>query len=190
MYLKTVAVIAMLALSSTSAQATAAVGYTSVSTRTPINNNIYTTQWVPAPLFNFVIQTSNTNWGYDLLHATNTWAVAPSAASPTQSGWHSHPVPIGLVQVMQGGIWMQEQDSPGCLTYYPTGSMFVESAGHLHNVFNFSTKTAAITLATWFLERYLPGTRVDQPDPITNDPSVASAPPTALCPGSPVPPAQ
>jgi hypothetical protein len=31
--------------------------------------------------------------------------------------------------------------------------MFVESAGHTHNVFNFDKTTPAVTLATWFLLR-------------------------------------
>ena len=42
-------------------------------------------------------------------------------------------------------------DAPSCLVYYPTGSMFTESAGHMHNVFNFDKKTPAVTVATWFL---------------------------------------
>ena len=85
---------------------------------------------------------------------------------------------------------MQDADNPGCLVYYPAGSMFVEGAGHAHNVFNFDKKTPAVTLATWFLERYLPSTRLDQPDPVTGSPTVASPPPSGLCPGSPIPPAQ
>jgi hypothetical protein len=183
----TLIVVGGVALTSGLALATPQIGYTSVSTRTPIPANLYATQWGSSPLFNFILQSSTDPWGYDFIHATNTFAVA-SATTPSQSGWHDHPVPIGLVQVIQGGIWMQEQDSPTCLTYYPTGSMFVEGAGHSHNVFNFDTKTAAVTLASWFLERYLTSTRRDQPDPTTGSTTVASPPPTTLCPGSPVPP--
>jgi hypothetical protein len=185
---KTIGVLAGLALFSGSALATPQIGYASQSTRSPITLNLYTTQWGPSPLFNFIVQTSADTWGYDLIHATNTFAPASAAGTPSQSGWHDHPVPIGLVQVLQGGVWMQEQSSPNCLTYYPTGSMFIEGAGHLHNVFNFDQKTPAVTLATWFLERYLPSTRRDQPDPITGSPTLASPPPTGLCTGSPVPP--
>jgi hypothetical protein len=169
------------------APATQQIGYTSQSTRSQIPTNLYATQWGDLPLFNFIMQSSNTVWGYDLIHATNTFAAASADGTPSQSGWHDHPVPIGLVQVISGGVWIQEQSSPTCLTYYPAGSMFVEGAGHLHNVFNFDKKTPAVTLATWFLERSLSSTRRDQPDPVTGNPTTASAPPTALCTGSPVP---
>jgi hypothetical protein len=187
---KTLGVLAALALFSGSSLATQGVSMTSTSTRTPITSNLYSTQWGQSPLFNFVLQTSNSTWGYDLVHATNTWAVAAADGTPSQSGWHSHPVPIGFVQVISGGVWIQEHANPGCVTYFPAGSMFIEGTGHIHNAYNFDKKTPAVTLATWYLERYLPSTRVDQPDPITNDPNIASPPPAALCPGSPIPPAQ
>lgn len=180
-------ILAGLALSSMAALATPSIGFTSVSTRTPITVNLYTTQWGSSPLFNFVMLTSGDAWGYDLIHATNTFAAASADGTPSQSGWHDHPVPIGLVQVTQGGVWMQEQDSPSCLTYYPTGSMFIENSGHPHNVFNFDQKNPAVTLATWFLERYLSSTRRDQPDAITGNTTLASPPPTTLCKGSPIP---
>jgi hypothetical protein len=186
--MKTLATIGTLALASVLANATPQIGYTSQSTRSVIPSDVYASQWGQAPLFNFIMLSSTDPWGYDLIHATNTFAVASADGTPSQSGWHDHPVPIGLVQVIQGGIWMQEQDSPNCLTYYPTLSMFVEGAGHLHNVFNFDKKTAAVTLATWFLDRNLSSTRRDQPDPITGSATLASLPPTALCPGSPIPP--
>jgi hypothetical protein len=181
------ALIAGLAIFPGLARATQQIGYTSSSTRSQIVANQYVTQWGGSPLFNFILLTSPDAWGYDLIHATNTFAAASATGTPSQSGWHSHPVPIGLVQVIQGGLWIQEAANPGCLTYYPTGSMFTELSGHPHNAFNFDQKTPAVTLATWFIERYLTSTRVDQPDPTTNNPSVASAPPTALCPGSPQP---
>lgn len=189
MHMTRFGVIAGLALFPGSAPATQQIGYTSSSTRSQIPGNLYATQWGVSPLFNFIMQSSSDTCGYDLIHATNTFAVASATGTPSQSGWHSHPVPIGLVQVIQGGLWIQEAANPSCLTYYPTGSMFTEVAGHMHNAFNFDQKTPAVTLATWFLERYLTSTRVDQPDPVTGDPNVASAPPTALCTGSPIPPA-
>jgi hypothetical protein len=46
----------------------------------------------------------------------------------------------------RGAVWMQEGDAPSCLVYYPTGSTFTESAGHMHNVFNFDKKTPAVTV--------------------------------------------
>src|ERR1700680_3097858 len=156
MHTKTLGVLAGLALFSGAALATPGIGFTSKSTRTLITSNLYATQWDASPLFNFLMQSSNDAWGYDLIHATNTFAPAAADGTPSQSGWHDHPVPIGLVQVIQGGVWMQEKPDLSCLTYYPTGSTFIESAGHLHNVFNFDKKTPAVTMATWFLERYLP----------------------------------
>lgn len=187
---KAFGVLAGLALFSGSALATTQIGYSSQSTRSKITLNLFSTQWGSSPLFNFVMQTSGDVWGYDLIHATNTFAAAAADGTPSQSGWHTHPVPIGLVQVLQGGVWIQEKSDLNCLTYYPTGSMFVETAGHAHNAFNFDKKTPAVTLATWFLERNLPSTRTDQPDPSTGDPNIASRPPTALCKDSPIPPAQ
>lgn len=186
---RTMSLLAGLALITGSAPATPQVGYTSQSTRSVIPANLYATQWGQSPLFNFVVLSSPDAWGYDLIHATNTFAPATASGTPSQSGWHDHPVPIGLVQVIQGGLWVQEQSAPSCLTYYPTGSMFVEGSGHLHNAFNFDPKNPAVTLATWVLERYLTSTRRDQPDPVTGSTTVASPPPTALCPGSAVPPA-
>src|SRR5262249_21732464 len=133
-------------------------------------------------------QTSPDAWGYDLIHSTHTFAPASTDGTPSQSGWHDHPVPIGLVQVVQGGLWMQEQSNLSCLTYVPVGSVFAEGAGHLHNVFNFDKATPAVTMATWFLERFRTSARRDQPDPVSGDPKVASPPPTKLCDGSPTPP--
>jgi hypothetical protein len=185
---KTLGVLTAATIFATSAFPTPSINYSSTSIRSPIPQNLYATQWGQSPLFNFVMQSSADPWGYDLIHATNTFAVAGPDGVPSQSGWHDHPVPIGLVQVVSGAVWIQEESSPGCLTYYPTGSMFVEGAGHRHNAFNFDQKTAGVTLATWFLERFLTSTRRDQPDPVTNDPNHASPPPTTLCPGSPIPP--
>ena len=187
---KILAVLASLVFLSRVATATGQLGYTSVSTRSAIPANLYATQWGSSPLFSLIMESSNAAWGYDLIHATNTFAVAAVDGTPSQSGWHDHPVPVGLVQVISGGVWIQEGEATNCLTYYPAGSMFVEGAGHKHNAFNFDKKTPGVTLATWFLERYLTSTRRDQPDPITGNPAIASAPPTALCAGSAVPPAQ
>jgi quercetin dioxygenase-like cupin family protein len=182
------ALIAGLTLFAGAALATTQIGYTTTSTRSVIPSNLYTTQWGGSPLFNFILQSSADQWGYDLIHATNTFGVASATGTPSQSGWHTHPVPIGLVQVISGGLWIQEGADLTCLAYYPTGSMFVEGAGHVHNAYNFNKTTPAVTLATWFLDRNLSSTRTDVPDPITGNPTVASPTPTAICPGSPVPP--
>jgi hypothetical protein len=188
--MKLIAALGGLALLAELAMGTVQIGYTTSNTRTPIPANLYATQWGDLPLFNFIMQSSNTTWGYDLIHATNTFASASADGTPSQSGWHDHPVPIGLVQVISGAVWIEEQSDLTCLTYYPTGSMFVEGSGHLHNVFNFDKKTPGVTLATWFIERSIASTRRDEPDPVTGNPTTASAPPMALCSGSPVPPTQ
>lgn len=187
MHTKTLRVLAGLALFSASAVATPSIGMTAQSTRSTINLNLYATQWGSSPLFNLVMQSSPDAWGYDLIHTQNTWAPAAADGTPSQSGWHNHPVPIGLVQIIQGGVWIQEEPHLDCLTYHPTGSMFIEGGGHIHNAYNFDKKTPAIVWATWFLERYLPSTRTDQPDQVTGDPNVASPPPP-LCKDSPLPP--
>src|SRR5258705_86375 len=108
MLTKTLGILAGLALFSGSALATPSVGMTSQSTRSKITFNLYSTQWGSTPLFNMVMQTSGDQWGYDLIHAQNTFAPATADGTPSQSGWHNHPVPIGFVQVIQGGVWIQE----------------------------------------------------------------------------------
>ena len=148
MHAKAMGLLSGLALFSGLALATPQIGYTSQAPRTKIPYNLYASQWGSSPLFNLTMQSSGDAWGYDLIHATNTFAPATADGTPSQSGWHSHPVPIGLVQVLQGGLWIQEASSLDCLTYSPAGSMFVESAGHIHNAYNFDKKTAAVTLAT------------------------------------------
>ena len=108
MHTKTLGVLAGLALFSGSALATPSIAMTSQSTRTKIPSNLYSTQWGASPLFNFLMQSSNDAWGYDVIHATNTFAPAAADGTPSQSGWHEHPVPVGFVQVIQGGVWIQE----------------------------------------------------------------------------------
>ena len=73
---KTFGILVGLAVVSASAPATQQAGYSSQSTRSRITSNLYTTQWGQSPLFNFVMQTSDSAWGYDMIHATNTFAAA------------------------------------------------------------------------------------------------------------------
>jgi hypothetical protein len=179
---------AVLAIPLGSALATDRVGITSLAFRNPIKVNIYSTQWGPAPLFNLLLQTSPDTWGYDLATSMVTFAPATADGTPSQMGWHDHPVPILLVTIVQGGLWFQERPHLDCLTYYPTGSVLTEAQGNIHNAYNFDKKTATILWVTGFVERYMPATRTEEPDPFTGDPNVASPPPP-LCRDSPVPPA-
>jgi len=189
MHKSTLILLAAVAISAGSALATPAVGVTGQTSRSPITVNVYATQWGPSPLFNLLLMTSNENWGYDLAHVVNTFAPADANGTPSQSGWHDHPVPLGLVQIVQGALWIQEKPNLGCLTYYPTGSVLIETQGNIHNAYNFDKTTPAVLSVTWFVERNVPALRRDQPDQVTGDPNVASAPPP-LCADSPVPPSR
>lgn len=171
-----------------SALATPRIGITSQAFRNPINVNIYASQWGSSPLFNLLLMTSPDAWGYDLVNSVVTFDPASPDGTPSQMGWHDHPVPILFVQIVQGGMWFQEKPHLDCLTYYPTGSVLTESQGNIHNAYNLDKKTATILYVSGFVERYLPATRTDAPDPITGNANVASPPP-GLCRDSPIPPA-
>ena len=49
------------------------------------------------------------------------------------TGWHSHPGPV-LVVVKSGAL--TEIHSDGCMTVHPSGSVFFENAGVVHNAVN------------------------------------------------------
>ena len=50
-----------------------------------------------------------------------------------ETGWHIHPGPV--VVVVKSGALI-ETHSDGCTTLHPTGSVFFESAGEVHNATN------------------------------------------------------
>jgi quercetin dioxygenase-like cupin family protein len=50
-----------------------------------------------------------------------------------QTGWHTHPGPV-IAVVKSGAI--TETHSNGCVTVHPTGSVFFETAGEVHNAAN------------------------------------------------------
>jgi len=50
-----------------------------------------------------------------------------------ETGWHIHPGPV-IVVVKSGAL--TETHSNGCTTVHPTGSVFFESAGEVHNATN------------------------------------------------------
>jgi hypothetical protein len=114
------------------------------------------------------------NGGYNIVVSINTLAPAVNG-TPSQSGWHDHPVPVVLVQIVQGTLWVQQADNPGCLSMYTAGSTaLVEHPGEIHNIYNFDPKVATVIRSVGFSDRSLASTRTDRPDPITGDPNVAS----------------
>lgn len=118
--------------------------------------------------------------GYDLFETINTFAPAV-LGTPSQSGWHDHPIPIGFVQVIQGTLWTQEATNPSCLTKSVTGSVLIERRGAIHNAYNFDPAVPAVIRSVFFIAHAETSPRTDRPDPITGDPNVASPPPTAVC---------
>jgi len=121
---------------------------------------------------------SNTS-GYDITSSTVVFAPA-AQGTPSQTGWHDHRTPMGLVLVVQGALWVQEKSNPTCLKYYPKGSVMMEHRGEPHNAFNLDLQVPAVIRNTFFCNHDETVQRTDSPDPVTGDPNVASPPPTQL----------
>jgi quercetin dioxygenase-like cupin family protein len=58
-----------------------------------------------------------------------------------ETGWHIHPGPV-VVVVKSGAL--TETHSDGCLTVHPTGSVFFERAGEVHNATNQTSGVAEV----------------------------------------------
>ena len=58
-----------------------------------------------------------------------------------ETGWHIHPGPV-VVVVKSGAL--TETHSNGCTTVHPTGSVFFESAGEVHNATNRTNGVAEV----------------------------------------------
>jgi hypothetical protein len=164
--------------------ATQPVGFSSQQFRGLISSNVDANQWEPGPLFSMLIQSSGDAVGYDVVQGTATLAPADAAGNPSQTGWHSHPTALSIALVVQGTLWMQEKENPGCLIPYPAGTVVVERPGHIHNGFNLDHNVPVVLGVTHFVERNVSVTKQDQPDPVTGDPNTAGPPPPA-CPASP-----
>jgi quercetin dioxygenase-like cupin family protein len=81
------------------------------------------------------------------------------------SGWHSHPGPA-LVTVKAGTATFYQAHDPDCAPHaFPTGSAFVEPAGHVHTVQN-EGSTDLELLVTYIIPAGAPQ-RIDQPHPDT-----------------------
>ncbi len=58
-----------------------------------------------------------------------------------ETGWHIHPAPV-IVVVKSGAL--VETHSNGCTTLHPTGSVFFETAGEVHNATNRTSGVAEV----------------------------------------------
>jgi hypothetical protein len=157
--------------------ATPPFGFTSETYRGKITTYVDSHQWIPNPLFTFLIQSSGDPWGYDVVQGTTTFAPADATGRPSQSGWHDHPTAISIGLVIQGTVWSHEKPTLNCLRPIPTGSVFFERIGAIHNNYNLDARTPAIVRIIHFVDRNQAATRRDQPDQVTGDSSVAAAPP-------------
>lgn len=175
--------IAAYVLATSPASATPPIGQTVLSGpfRAQVRKNINVNQWVPLPLLNLQIQSSDENWGFDVITVDAQYAAADASGRPSSSGWHSHPAALTMVQVLQGTVMQWDHETPNCLSAYPAGSIWFESPGHAHNVFNTDPKGPAVVRITYILDRSLTVTRTDEPDPFTNSQTVSSAPPATVC---------
>lgn len=159
------------------AYATPPFGFTSETFRGRITGNVSSHQWNPNPLFTLLIQSSGDPWGYDVVQGTTSFAPADATGRPSQSGWHDHPTALSIGLVIQGTVWSHEKPTLNCLRPIPTGSVFFERSGGIHNNYNLDARTPAIVRIIHFVDRNLTATRRDQPDQVTGDPSTAAAPP-------------
>jgi hypothetical protein len=171
----------LLFLSAATLQATPPFGFTSQTFRGKIASNVNAHQWNESPLFTMLIQSSSDNWGLDLIQGTTEFAAAdPVSGRPSQSGWHDHPTVLSIAVVAQGTVWSHAAGS-NCLQALPTGTVFTERIGQIHNNYNLDPRTPAVVRITHFVDRNQSATRRDQPDPATGSSSAAAPPPTAIC---------
>jgi quercetin dioxygenase-like cupin family protein len=159
--------------------ATPPFGFSSQTFRGRIPGNVGAHQWNPFPLFTLLIQSSNDQWGVDVVQGTTEFAPMDATGRPSQSGWHDHPTALSIGLVIQGTVWSHAAGA-NCLQAIPTGSVFFERGGEIHNNYNLDPRTPAIVRIIHFVDRNQAATRRDQPDPATGSPTTA-APPPAPC---------
>lgn len=163
-------------LSAGSLGATPPFGFTSQTFRGRIAENAGAHQWNPGPLFTFLIQSSSEQWGFDVVQGTTEFAPMDAMGRPSQSGWHDHPTALSIGLVVQGTVWSHAAGS-SCLQAIPTGSVFFERMGQIHNNYNLDARTSAVVRIIHFIDRNQSATRRDQPDQTTGNPMTASPPP-------------
>jgi quercetin dioxygenase-like cupin family protein len=160
--------------------ATPPFGFSSQTFRGRIGENVGAHQWNPGPLFTLLIQSSNDNWGIDVVQGTTEFAPMDSTGKPSQSGWHDHPTALSIGLVIQGTVWSHAANSD-CLQPIPVGTVFFERSGEIHNNYNLDPKTAAVVRIIHFVDRNQSATRRDQPDPMTGS-TTTTGPPPPVCP--------
>ena len=163
--------------------ATPPFGFNSQTFRGRIAGNVGAHQWNPSPLFTLLIQSSNDQWGFDVVQGTTEFAPMDAMGRPSQSGWHDHPTALSIGLVIQGTVWSHDAHNLTCVRPIPTGSVFFERSGEIHNNYNLDPRTPAIVRIIHFVDRNLTATRRDQPDPVTGSTTTASPPP-APCPAN------
>jgi hypothetical protein len=178
--LKNALVVTTVALLAPPVQATPPFGFTSQTFRGRIVDNVGVHQWNPNPLFTVLVQSSGDQWGYDVVQGTTEFAAMDAMGRPAQSGWHDHPTALSIGLVIQGTVWSHAAGS-NCLRAFPTGSVFFERSGEIHNNYNLDPRTPAIVRIIHFVDRSVSATRRDQPDPATGSTTTATPPP-APCP--------
>jgi hypothetical protein len=162
-------------------QATQAFGFNSQTFRGRVTDNVSVHQWIPTPLFTLLMQSSRDQWGIDVVQGTSMFAPMDASGRPSQSGWHDHPTLLTIGLIVEGQLWSHEKANPECLKVLPTGTVFFERRGEIHNNYNLDPKVTAVVRVIHFIERNESATRRDQPDPVTGNPTTAGAPPPA-CP--------
>lgn len=156
-------------------------GFNSQTFRGRITENVNAHQWNTDPLFTLLIQSSPDQWGLDVVQGTTEFAPADANGRPSQSGWHDHPTALSVALVIQGTVWSHAAGT-NCLRAFPTGSVFTERKGEIHNNYNLDPRVPAIVRITHFVDRNQGPTRRDQPDPTTGSTTASGPPPTAMCP--------
>jgi quercetin dioxygenase-like cupin family protein len=157
--------------------ATSPFGFNSQTFRGRIAGDVGAHQWNPSPLFTLLIQSSNDQWGFDVVQGTTEFAPMDATGRPSQSGWHDHPTALSIGLVIQGTVWSHEANNLSCVRAIPTGSVFFERSGEIHNNYNLDPSTPAVVRVIHFVDRNQAATRRDQPDPVTGSATTASPPP-------------
>jgi quercetin dioxygenase-like cupin family protein len=160
--------------------ATPPFGFASQTFRGRIAENVGVHRWNPGPLFTFLMQSSNDQWGFDVVQGTTEFAAMDAMGRPSQSGWHDHPTALSVGLVIQGTVWSHAAGT-NCLQALPTGTVFFERAGEIHNNYNLDPRTPAVVRIIHFVDRNQNATRRDQPDPATGN-LMTSSPPPPVCP--------
>ena len=155
-------------------------GFTSQTFRGKITENVSAYRWNADPLFTLLIQSSPDQWGVDVVQGTTEFAPADATGRPSQSGWHDHPTAVSVALVIQGTVWSHAAGA-SCLHAFPTGSVFFEREGQIHNNYNLDPRTPAVVRIIHFVDRNRSATRRDQADPATGS-TTASSPPPPPCP--------